>query len=224
MTKRYFITGTDTDAGKTFIACAMLEKAKAEGLTTRAMKPLAAGAEEHNGQLENSDATLLQFHATELLPYSQVNPILLEAPAAPHIVAEKENRRLSARQLTGFINGFMMNKADLFIVEGAGGWYVPLNYRETLADAIKPLNLSVIIVVGLKLGCLNHTLLTLKAIQSDSLKVAGWIGTQVDPEMRYLEENTETLKHMIGAPCLGIVPFMKNPDPVRVASYITLPQ
>ncbi len=79
-------------------------------------------------------------------------------------------------------------------------------------------------MVGLKLGCLNHTLLTLKAIQSDSLKVAGWIGTQVDPEMRYLEENTETLKHMIGAPCLGIVPFMKNPDPVRVASYITLPQ
>ncbi|MCY4046198.1 MAG: dethiobiotin synthase [Cellvibrionales bacterium] len=223
MSKRFFVTGTDTDAGKTLIACAILEKAKAEGLTTRAMKPLAAGSEDIEGQRQNIDAYLLQHHATESLDYSQVNPVLLNAPAAPHIVAEKENRRLSARQLTGFINGFMMNKADFYVVEGAGGWYVPLSYRETVADAIKPLNLSVILVVGLKLGCLNHALLTLKAMHSDGVKLAGWVGSQVDPEMAFMEENVETLKNMIGAPCLGVVPFMENPDPVAAASYLRLP-
>lgn len=222
MAKRFFVTGTDTDAGKTLISSALLVKAQAEGFTTLAMKPLAAGAELIDGEQKNPDAARLQSLATEQLSYQQVNPILLETPAAPHICADKEGRLLSASRLTGFIQGFFMNKADYTFVEGAGGWLVPLNKRETLADAIKPLDVGVILVVGVKLGCLNHALLTARAIRTQGLRLVGWVGSQVSPNMRYFDENIQTLKDMLPAPCLGVVPFLDDATAEAAAEYLDL--
>ncbi len=223
MANNFFVAGTDTDAGKTLITSALLIKAQSQGLKAAAMKPLAAGATLQGGEYKNSDAVLLSDYAMVDLSYQQVNPVLLNTPAAPHISAEKEGRRLSASQLVGFIRGFLMTPADIRFLEGAGGWYVPLNMRETYADVVKPLQLDVILVVGLHLGCLNHTLLSVKAIRSDGLRLVGWVGTQTDKNMKFIDENIETLKNYIAAPCLGVVPFIEGVTPQKAAEFISLP-
>ena len=224
MKQKYFIAGTDTDAGKTLIAAGLLNKAKSEGLTTVGLKPIAAGCEDTPEGLRNDDALMLMAQSTEELPYEQVNPIAFAPPIAPHIAGQQLRRPLSAGRIVGLLRGVLMiNRAQFTLVEGAGGYRVPLNPKETLADVTKELNLPVILVVGMKLGCLNHALLTVEAIQRDGLKLAGWIANRVDKDMAVYEENIETLHAMIQAPCLGEVPFLSEPTPEAVASHIKLP-
>lgn len=223
--QRFFVTGTDTDVGKTLCTAALLHLAGTASKKSLGLKPLAAGCEETEQGLRNSDALLLMEHSTEKLPYEQVNPVSLKEAIAPHIAATRLNKPLSAARLSGFLRGVLMiNRADLICIEGAGGWRLPLNPRETLADVAIEIKAPVILVVGMKLGCINHALLTAEAIQRDGLKVAGWIANQIDPDMEAYQENIDTLKALIRAPCLGEVPFMKEVSVLSAAEHLTLPE
>jgi dethiobiotin synthetase len=223
----YFIAGTDTDAGKTLVACGLLARAKVDGLSTAAVKPVAAGCEETPDGLRNDDAEQLLAQSTLPLYYEQVNPIAFAPPIAPHIAAAKQGMRMNAGRLAGFTRGVLMLGADLTIVEGAGGWRVPLNERETLAELPKQLQLPVILVVGMKLGCISHTLLTVEAIKRDGLRLAGWVANHIDPDMSEFEANLETLKTSLAAPLLGVVPHLQETDSLALAkaaaSHLVLP-
>lgn len=218
--KKFFIAGTDTDVGKTVIAAGLLAAANAQGLQTVAIKPIAAGCEKTDDGLRNADALLLQKTMSRELPYTQINPVAFEEPIAPHIAADKAGKRLTVSQLAGYCRGALMSATDLTVVEGAGGWRVPLNRVETLANLASELSLPVILVVGVRLGCINHALLTAEAIRHDGLQLAGWVANHIDPSMPYAEENVETLTSLIDAPLLGSVPYLANPSPEEVASYL----
>ena len=216
--KAFFITGTDTNVGKTLIAAGLLMAAKNKGLTTAALKPVAAGCEKTEEGLRNSDALLLQSVITQPLVYDQINPYALEAAIAPHIAAQQEKRSLSVDRLSGFCRG-VLGSADFTLLEGAGGWRVPLNARETLADLAKDLQLPVIMVVGIRLGCINHALLTFEAIVRDGVPVVGWVANCVDADMPVLQENIDSLRARLPVPCLGVVPFLVDQSPSLVATY-----
>lgn len=207
MAKAYFVTGTDTGVGKTTVSCALLAAAKARGLTTLALKPLAAGCEQTAEGWRNSDALALQAEITVPLSYQEINPVALPEPLSPHLAAAAAGRRLTLMQLAGFCRGTLMQKADFALVEGAGGWRVPISDRELLSGLPKQLGMPVILVVGMRLGCINHTLLTAEAIVKDGVRLAGWVANVIDPGMTALEANLETLRSMLPAPCLGVLPW-----------------
>ncbi|WP_269619763.1 dethiobiotin synthase [Zhongshania sp. BJYM1] len=210
--RHFFIAGTDTDVGKTLVACGLLRAAAAKGLRTLAIKPVAAGSEQTVDGLRNQDAVMLMAAMTEVLPYQQVNPVLLEPPIAPHIAAEQASRRISVSQLTGVCRGVMLKPADFILIEGAGGWRVPLNRQEFLSGLAVELQAPVILVVGMKLGCINHALLTAEAIRADGLRIAGWVANRIDPEMLCFEENLSSLKALLDVPCVGIIPYLGFAD------------
>lgn len=220
MKNTYFITGTDTGVGKTLIAAALLHLAGQQGLKTFGLKPIAAGCEATAEGLRNEDALLLQAHSNVKLPYEQINPIALRAAKAPHIAAAEENRRLSLDRLVGLCRGTLMQPADLRLIEGAGGWRVPLNDHEFLSGLPLQLRTPVILVVGLRLGCLNHALLTAEAVQRDGLPLAGWVANGIDPQMESVEENLTALRRSIPAPCLGVVPALGEVSVEKVAEYL----
>ncbi|PCJ30024.1 MAG: dethiobiotin synthase [Moraxellaceae bacterium] len=220
--KRFFVTGTCTDVGKTFVSVALLHALREEGYRTLALKPIAAGCQQTADGLRNDDALQLQAAMTESISYQQINPVALEQAAAPHIVAAEQGRRITVSQLEGVCRGAFLNQADVVLVEGAGGWRVPLNERETLADLAIALRLPVILVVGIRLGCINHALLTQQAILADGLSIAGWVANRIDPDMSYLEENIATLQSQLSAPLIGDIPYKKAQDPADCASYLDL--
>jgi dethiobiotin synthetase len=219
MSKTWFVTGTDTEVGKTAISCALLAAAAAAGLRTAAVKPVAAGCDEHG---HNDDALQLLDCMTEQLDYAQVNPVALEAAIAPHIAAEREGKRLQAGRLAGICRGVMMGKADFVLIEGAGGWRVPISPRETLADLAVQLQVGVILVVGMRLGCINHALLTAEAIRRDGLELAGWVANQPGERMVCHEENLDTLRRLLPAPLLGEVPYLEPFDPVEAGKILLI--
>ena len=223
-TRHFFITGTDTDVGKTVVTAGLIETANQAALSTAAIKPVAAGCESTESGLQNTDALQLQAAASHPLTYQQVNPVALEAAIAPHIAATEEGKQLSASRLSGFCRGLTLLPVDMLFIEGAGGWRVPLNNRETLADIPKQLNSEVILVVGLRLGCINHALLTAEAIRRDGLSLAGWVGNVLHADMPRLDENIDTLKRLIPEPCLGILPRLSDTAPNQVAAYVSLPK
>lgn len=221
--KVLFITGTDTDIGKTLIATGFLEAANSQGKKTAAIKPVAAGCIDNGEGPQNEDALMLQAAASTELSYQQVNPVALDEPMAPHIAAKEQGKRLSADRLTGFCRGITLLPVDLVVIEGAGGWRVPINNRESMAEIPKQLNAEVVLVVGLKLGCINHALLTAQAIRSDGLKIAGWVANTMDEDMLRLDENIDTLKQLINEPCLGVIPKLTDKSPQQVATFLTVP-
>ncbi len=218
----FFVAGTDTDVGKTFVACALLAAANERGLSTAAVKPIAAGCESSPEGLRNEDALALQAVMSLDLPYQQVNPIAFEPPIAPHIAAARVGRSVSADRLVGFCRGVMMKRADFTLIEGAGGWRVPLNARETLAKLPLELNAPVVLVVGMKLGCINHAILTAEAIQRDGLTLAGWVANTPETEMSCYQENVETLKALMPCPCLGEVPRMEQASAEEAAKHLSI--
>jgi len=219
----YFVTGTDTDVGKTAISVGLIERANRAGLRTIGLKPLAAGCEQTPEGLRNQDALQLQQAASVQLSYEQVNPVALIDPMAPHLAALREKRRLSADRLAAFCRGALMQPADFVLIEGAGGWRVPLNPSENLAQLPKLLEIPVILVVGIELGCINHALLTAEAIARDGLRLAGWVANLIDPEMEGGQENIDTIRASLRAPLLGVVPRLKQCTGARVAEYLELP-
>ncbi len=219
MSKTWFVTGTDTGVGKTAVCCALLEAAAAAGLATAAVKPVAAGCDDRG---RNEDALQLMACMSAQLDYEQVNPVALKAAIAPHIAAREEGRRLSVSRLAGLCRGVMSTASDFVLIEGAGGWRVPVGSRETLADLARELQVGVILVVGMRLGCINHALLTAEAIQRDGLQLAGWVANQSDSRMANHQENLDTLRNLLPAPLLGDVPRLSPFDPVEASSYLDI--
>jgi len=220
--RSFFVTGTDTGVGKTRVAASLLAAARAQGCSTAAMKPVASGCDEINGALRNDDALLLQQYCSPALAYEQINPIALRAAIAPHLAAAAEGRQLSVQRLVGFARAILMGRAALTIVEGAGGWRVPLNGREFLSDLPRELNMPVILVVGVKLGCINHAQLTAEAIQRDGLSLIGWVANCVDKDMPLVDENIATLSRLLPAPCLGQLPWAPGDSPDDCAPALNI--
>jgi len=212
MAATFFITGTDTDAGKTHVAGALLAAAKARGLTTAALKPVAAGTVATPEGMCNEDVMALAAQCTEELALAEINPVCFDEPIAPHIAAVNVGVDLAAATLAEQCQQVLARKADLTVVEGAGGWKVPLNAQETLADLVRLLDIPVILVVGMKLGCLNHALLTAQAIAADGLPLAGWVANHIDPAMARYQENRETLEQLLPAPLLAEMPRLLPGD------------
>lgn len=203
MKELFFITGTDTGVGKTYVACQLLHAAQQRGCATLGLKPLAAGAEKIDGEWRNDDALLLQQAATVKLPYTSINPFCFEWAAAPHLAAQKAGAALTAKTVAQkIIHALDASVFDYGIIEGAGGWRVPLNDTETLADVVKLLQIPVILVVGMKLGCLNHAVLTAEAIKADGLTLHGWVANDLGNPMPLLAENIATLEKLLHAPCI----------------------
>jgi dethiobiotin synthetase len=219
MSKTWFVTGTDTEVGKTAVSCALLFAAAATGLRTAAVKPVAAGCDARG---QNDDALSLMAAMTEQLDYEQVNPVALDAAIAPHIAADLEGRNVQANRLAGYCRGVMVGAADFVLIEGAGGWRVPINGRETLADLAVQLQVDVIMVVGMRLGCINHALLTAEAIRRDGLHLAGWVANQPGARMACHEQNVATLQQLLRAPLLGDVPLLSRPHPADLARYLDI--
>lgn len=216
MKKRFFVTGTDTDAGKTYFTVGLLAAAQRAGQKAIGLKPVAAGAELIDGVKRNDDAWKIQQASSVALAYEQVNPVLLEAAIAPHIAAQQEGRLVTASRLEGFIKGALLTPHDLALVEGAGGWRVPLNDRELLSDVAKSLSFPVILVVNMKLGCINHALLTAESIVRDGLTLAGWVAnTTGSSKMSCYDENLATLQAMLSAPLLGALSWCENEQMVQ---------
>jgi len=200
----YFITGTDTDVGKTYIASALVRYFVQQGQTAVGMKPIAAGCEKINGALRNADVSALLAASNFAARLEDVNPYAFEPAIAPHIAAEQEGVSVSLSKIKHAFDTLQL-QADVVIVEGAGGFRVPINRGQTMADLAAQLNLPVIMVVGIRLGCINHALMTAGSIKAAGLNLAGWVANRIDPDMPALEENVQTLKAMIKAPCIADV-------------------
>ena len=218
----YFVTGTDTEIGKTTMAAGLLHAARLRGLSTAAVKPVAAGCVLTDQGLRNDDALTLLAECNPELEYGQVNPVALEPAIAPHIAAREAGLEVTVADLADACRQVFSLRRDITVVEGAGGWRVPLNSTQTLADLARELQLPVIMVVGLRLGCINHALLTAEAIAADGLHLAGWVANQIDPQMDRQQNNLETLKTLISAPLLGVVPQLHPLTMAGVASHLNL--
>ncbi|MCB5186311.1 dethiobiotin synthase [Methylobacillus gramineus] len=206
MKRAFFVTGTDTGVGKTMISSMLVRQFAQRGLRSTGMKPVASGCEWHNGQLVSEDVTQLLAASNVDLPVSDINPYAFEPAIAPHIAAKQAGVQIDLSNIKAAFERLQAN-ADVVIVEGAGGFYVPLDDQYDIADLAAHLSLPVILVVGLRLGCINHALLTAEAITRRGLTLAGWVANQVDPEMAMLEENLHTLHQRMPVPCLGVVPW-----------------
>ncbi|WP_444929463.1 dethiobiotin synthase [Microbulbifer sp. SSSA002] len=222
MAKTYFIAGTDTEVGKTYVSAALLAAAAEAGLQTAAVKPVASGCELTEEGLRNEDALLLQRAMTLPLPYQQVNPFALEPAIAPHIAAAEAGKSLNVARMAGVCRGVMSAGADLVLIEGAGGWRTPLGPRCFLSQLPRELNLPVILVVGMQLGCINHALLTAEAIRRDGLPLAGWVANFARDGMARADENLQTLKSLLPAPLLGTLPFDSAADYSNGAQHLDI--
>tara|TARA_R110000823_G_scaffold125385_11_gene252152 strand:+ start:3285 stop:3962 length:678 start_codon:yes stop_codon:yes gene_type:complete len=219
MSNAYFVTGTDTEVGKTAVSCALLHAAAGQGLRTAAIKPVAAGCD---AQGQNEDALALMQAMTLELGYPQVNPVALQEAIAPHLAAQHEGRQLQVARLAGLCRGVLTAGAQFNLVEGAGGWRVPVNPRETLADLARELQLPVLLVVGMRLGCINHALLTAEAVRHDGLRLAGWVANTSGEQMSCFDENLDTLRRLLPAPLLGVVPRLSPWDAAEAANYLEI--
>ncbi len=191
---KYFITGTDTDCGKTYVTVQLLKQASENNISTLGLKPVACGGYE--------DTLLLQQASTFQLPCEKITPFYFERPISPHLAASFENKSLSVDVIVNAIQE-QWNKAQLCLLEGAGGVLVPINQHETMLDLMQAINIPVILVVGMRLGCLNHALLSLHALKQANINIEGWVATQVDPQMQSYEENIQTLKNKLDVPLLA---------------------
>lgn len=201
MTKAFFITGTDTDVGKTHVACQLIEQYVAQGLKVIGMKPIAAGCELVDGVWVNEDVQKLTAASNVEAPLALVNPYCFKEYIAPHLAAKKASVEIQLTKIKQAYNQ-LATMADVVIVEGAGGFLVPLNSQSSLADLAEALAIPVVLVVGMRLGCINHSLLTAEAIKARHLTLHGWVANQIDIEMALLAENVQTITEQLGSPPL----------------------
>jgi dethiobiotin synthetase len=221
----FFVTGTDTEIGKTFVSSALLHGFVREGLQVAAMKPIAAGAFELNGVLHNEDADQLDAASNVLLPPELRTPYLLKEPAAPHIAAALENVTLDLDHIVA-CHAQAVQRAEIVVVEGVGGFRVPLTATQDTADLAVALKLPVVLVVGMRLGCISHALLSAEAIAARGLTLAGWVANRVDPDMTFPDENIASIREHLtrayDAPLLGIVPHLNPAAPELAADQLDI--
>lgn len=204
----FFVTGTDTEVGKTLISGALILKLREAGMRTIGFKPVVAGTyTDVNGQILNEDLETLRIASGLNSGEQNLCPYVLDEPAAPHIIAKKNDIYLDPNIILGDLHS-LSQEFEVVVIEGAGGFLVPLNEREDLGDLAQAIDLPVVLVVGMRLGCINHALLTCEAIQSRQLTIAGWVANTLSEEMPLLEENIQTLKDRIFAPFLGVIPTL----------------
>lgn len=223
MTKRFFVTGTDTEVGKTVASCALLQAATAAGYRAAGYKPVASGCMMTDDGVRNEDALALQAAASVALPYEMINPLAFMEPTSPHIVSALEQRPIAFRQLSAGLEQ-VARRADWVLTEGAGGWFTPLSDCTTFAEWVVQERLPVILVVGMRLGCINHALLTAQAVAASGLPLVGWIANGIQPAGRRHAEYISTLQQRIDAPMLGEIPHLQTPEQrARTGQYLSLP-
>ena len=216
-----FITGTDTEVGKTWATLGIMARLQAQGLAVNGMKPVASGSERHGGKLRNQDATLIQAQSSGSPAYEQVNPYTFAEPIAPHIAARKERVEIDPdRVFAAFAE--LAASADRVVVEGIGGWRVPLSDGLQTEDLVRRLNLSVVLVVGLRLGCINHALLSAEAIQASGLPFTGWLANSICPDYAEQRAALDYLRARIPAPMSGCIPYLDKLDVEAVGAAIDL--
>jgi dethiobiotin synthetase len=206
-----FVTGTDTGVGKTLVSAALLHTLAQRYARVVGMKPVAAGLVQRGDAWISEDVLMLRAASTVIVPPELDNPVALPDAMSPHLAAARAGRRITVAELHAAQRA-LLALADVVVVEGAGGWRVPLNEHETLADLAIAMAAPVVLVVGLRLGCLNHALLTAEAIHADGLALAGWVANTIDPAMACRDENIATLQQRLRAPLLGVVPWLPVPD------------
>ncbi|AYY79933.1 MULTISPECIES: dethiobiotin synthase [Proteus] len=221
MAKIVFLTGTDTEVGKTVVSSALLQCATEQGYQTVGYKPVASGSEWLKEGLRNSDALTLQKFSTVKLDYHRVNPYCFEIPTSPHIVSGEMNQPIDFNVMSEGLS-YLKQQADWVLVEGAGGWFTPLSENQFFSDWVISEQLPVILTVGIKLGCINHALLTQQAIIQSGLTFAGWIANEVEPAGRYQKEYLATLKKHIKAPFLGKIPYLNETKEHNFRPYLDL--
>jgi dethiobiotin synthetase len=220
MTRSFFVTGTDTGVGKTLVTSALLRRLRDAGVAVAGMKPVAAGAIDGPEGRANADALLLQSESSVHHPYAIVNPWLFEPAIAPHLAAAEAGLSIDTDRIVA-AHERLRAGAEVVLAEGAGGFLVPLDANRTFAELPGLLGMEVLLVVGLRLGCLNHALLTAEAIQARGLELSGWIGNGIDPEFARRDANIAALDTRLAAPCLGIVPWMPEPAVGAAASVLS---
>ncbi|EKY31972.1 dethiobiotin synthase [Vibrio cholerae] len=221
MRNAIFIAGTDTDVGKTVASKAILQALATHNIATIGYKPVAAGSDKTEFGYRNSDALHLMKAATVDMPYEDVNPYALVLPTSPHIAAKHENVTIDYALLSNKLSKHKQN-AELVVVEGAGGWRVPTSDSDCLSTWVKQERLPVILVVGIKLGCLSHALLTAEAIRADGLELVGWIANRINPGTEHYAEIIEHLEGRLGAPKLGEIPYMPKAKRQELGKFIQL--
>lgn len=220
--RAWFVTGTDTGVGKTFATCVLIHAARAQGFAALGMKPVAAGAEQTGGERLNEDTLRLRAAGSFDPGPELITPYCLRTPASPHIAAEKESVRIEPQGIRQAFDALQQRCERLF-VEGVGGLLAPLGERIDASSIARELGLPVILVTGLRLGCINHTLLTAEAIAARGLYLAGWIANALGPEMPHQRQNIDALRQRIDAPLLGTLPHTPGTAPAALAHFISLP-
>jgi dethiobiotin synthetase len=218
MRRGVFVAGTDTGIGKTVASAALLAALNADGHRAAGMKPVASGCTPTAAGLRNDDALLLVAHSAGSPDYALVNPYAFSEPVAPHLAARSAGVEIRLDPIVAAFAALCTN-STFVVVEGVGGWAVPLSAALMQADLVRALDLPVVLVVGLRLGCINHALLSARAIAADGCRLLGWIGNRIDPAMARVDENIATLRERLPAPCLGALPHSDVPDPKALAGH-----
>ncbi len=223
----FYVTGTDTGIGKTVVSTALLQALRLRGLRAVGMKPVASGCEQvlRDGTRpgwRNDDALALQAASEPQPAYADLNPYALPLPLAPELAAREAGITIALETILA-AHARLRAQADAVVVEGVGGWAAPLSAALTQADLVRALDLPVLLVVGLRLGCLNHAILSAQAIAADGCRLAGWIGSAIDPDMQRRDEHRALLQARVGAPCLGWLPHAGRADQGALSRYLMLP-
>ena len=217
-----YVTGTDTGIGKTLASCALLHALRGHGARAAGMKPVASGCERIDGEWRNADALALQAAGETRIPYADINPFALAHPLAPELAARDAGTEVTLAPILA-AHARLAERVDALVVEGVGGWAAPLSATLMQADLVRALRLPVVLVVGLRLGCLNHALLGARAIAQDGQHLAGWIASHVDPAMERVEDNLAMLRERLPAPCWGVLPHAPDADPAAMARHLRIP-
>lgn len=223
MTFPLYVTGTDTGIGKTLSSCALLHALRDRGLRAAGMKPVASGCACVDGEWRNEDALALQAAGDAGIAYADINPFALEHPLAPELAARDAGVEVGLQPILAAY-ARLAARADAVVVEGVGGWAAPLSASLMQADLVRALRLPVVLVVGLRLGCLNHALLSARAIADDGVQLAGWIASHVDPAMERVEDNLAMLRERLPAPCWGVLPHAPGEAPATLARHLRIPE
>lgn len=219
MVSGFFITGTDTDVGKTWASVALMRALQAQGKVVAGMKPVAAGCEWRQGGWKNQDALLLQQYASKVFDYPHVNPYAFEQPVSPHIACGEVDVNLD-NILREF--QYLADHSECVVVEGAGGWFSPIGRDLDNGQLAEALRLPVILVVGMRLGCINHARLTEQAIKRSGLTLSGWLGVRIEKDMPGFQANLDYLRNRMLSPCLGVLPHLLSPDFELLSEHVKL--
>lgn len=219
---QFYVTGTDTGVGKSVASAALLHALRARGRRAIGMKPVASGCEWIDGGWRNEDARLLQAASDPRPDYDDVNPFALRAPVAPELALRDDGVELALAPILA-AHARLASQGDAMVVEGVGGWAAPLSAELDQLDLVRALRLPVVLVVGLRLGCINHARLSVRAIQDDGVELLGWIGNVIDPAMARIDDNFGILRQRLPIPCWGRLPYAARPDPEALSRHLQLP-